>query len=95
MADFTSVRYLVEQGEVGTLAARNRQGHLPLHSLCASTNPPWRTVQYLIQSYPMAVSMQTNAGEYPFMMAAGEPSPASLSVVFELVRANPDLVVPR
>ena len=95
IGDFSSVRYLVEQGGIGTLAARDRRGLLPIHILCGSTNPPWRTVQYLIQSFPMAVSMRTNAGEYPFMMAACEPTRASLNVVYELIRANPDLAVPR
>ena len=93
--EYTNVQYLVERGEVGTLAIRNHQGALPLHNLCGSTYPAWRSIQYLIQSFSRSVSMRTNAGEYPFMMAACEPSTASLSVVYELVRANPDLVVPR
>ena len=33
------VRYLVKKGGVGTLAARNLDGSLPLHNLVASTNP--------------------------------------------------------
>ena len=93
--DSLSVRYLVEQGGVGTLAARNQLGLLPLHVLCGSTNPSLRNVQYLIQSFPSSVAMRTNAGAYPFMMAAYETSSASLSVVYELVRASPDSVVPR
>jgi serine/threonine-protein phosphatase 6 regulatory ankyrin repeat subunit A len=95
IVDYSSVLYLVEQGGVGTLAARNNQGELPLHVLCASTNPQCRSVQCLIQSSPRSVTMRTNAGEYPFMMAACETSTASLNVVYELVRVNPDLVVPR
>ena len=90
--DYSSVRYLVEQGGVGTLAARNHQGALPLHSLCGSTNPPWRCVQYLIQSFPGSVLMETNAGEYPFMIAATSDS-SSMSVVYELVRVNPDVLI--
>jgi ankyrin repeat protein len=94
--EYASVRYLVEQGGVGTLAARNRRGLLPLHVLCRSTNPPLRAVQYLIQSFPGSVAVQTNAGQYPFMMAAAEnPASASLSVIYELFRANPGLLVPR
>ena len=93
-AEYGSVRYLLEQGGVGTLAARNREGSMPLHVLCASTNPPLRTVQYLMQSYPTAVAAQTNSGQYPFMIAADESSTASLSVVYEVVRTNPDLVTP-
>ena len=83
------VRFLVEHGGVGTLAARNRDGALPLHVLCESTNPSLRTVQFLIQSYPEAVAVRTHSGQYPYMIAAS--SAASLSVVYELVRKNPDL----
>ena len=93
--DYSSVRFLVENGGVGTLSARNRGGALPLHVLCGSTYPSLRTVQYLIQSFPTAVAARTNAGQYPFMIAADETSTAALSVVYELVRANPDLIVPR
>ena len=88
--DSLSVRYLVEQAGVGTLAARNHQGLLPLHVLCGSTNPPLRTIQYMIQSFPGSVAARTNnGGQYPIMIAARD---ASLSVVYELVRANPDLL---
>ena len=93
--DYDCVRYLVEQGGVGTLAARNHKGALPLHNLVASMNPPLRTVQYLIHSFPGAVAEPMNAGPYPFMVAACEASSASLSVVYELVRANPGLLLPR
>ena len=86
--DFSTVRFLVEQGGVGTLAARNQDGALPLHNLCGSTNPSLRIVQYLIQSFPGSVEVQTNSGEYPFMIAASETSTASLSVIYELVRAS-------
>ena len=95
--DYSSMRYLVNQGGVGTLAARNHQGALPLHVLCGSTNPSWRTVQYLIQSFPGSVSMRTHSGEYPFLMAAATDSSGgtsfSLSVVYELVRADPDVLI--
>ena len=92
--DYSSVRFLVEQGGVGTLAARTRSGALPLHNFCGSANPSLRTVQYLIQSFPGSVAVQTNSGEYPFMIAACPLSTASLSVIYELVRANPGLAVP-
>ena len=90
--DDSSVRYLLEQGGVGTLTARTREGALPLHVLCGSTNPSLRTVQYVVQSFPGSVTARTNAGQYPFVIAACDSSTASLSVVYELVRANPDLV---
>jgi ankyrin repeat protein len=93
--EYTSLRYLVEQGGVGTLAARHCNGVLPLHVLCESTYPSLRIVQYLIQSFPGSVAVQTNSGHYPFMIAAGKSSTATFSVLYELVRANPDLVVPR
>ena len=94
VVDDSSVRYLVEHGGVGTLAARNREGALPLHLLCGSTNLSWRTVHYLIQLLPGSVSMGTNAGIYPFMIAAATNS-SSLSVVYNLLRANPGLMAPR
>ena len=94
-AEYASVRYLVEHGGVGTLAARNKDGAMPLHALCGSTYPSLRTVQYLIQSFPGSVAAQTNDGQYPFMIAACASSKASLSVVYELVRTNPDLIIPR
>ena len=72
--------------------ARDRQGALPLHVLCGSTNPSVRTVQYLVQSFPATVSTRTHAGEYPFLIAACETASASLSVVYELVRAYPALL---
>ena len=94
VVDASSVRCLIEQGGVGTLAARTREGALPLHVLCGSTNASLRTVQYMVQSFPGSVTARTNAGQYPFMIAACESSTASLSVVYELVRANPDLFLP-
>ena len=92
-----SVHYLVKQGGVGTLAARDREGALPLHTyLRGSTFPSLRIVQYLIQSFPGALTAwTTNDGLCPFMMAACKTSSASQSVVYELVRANPALVVPK
>ena len=91
--DYSSVHFLVEQGGVGTLAARNHHGELPLHLLCGSTNPSLRTVQYMIQYFSGSVAARTNAGQYSFMIAACESSTASLSVVYEFVRAKPELVV--
>jgi ankyrin repeat protein len=92
--DDSSVRCLVEHGGVGTLAARNRDGALPLHLLCGSQNPTLRTVQYMVQSFAGSLATRTNADQYPFMIAACDSSTASLSVVYELVRVNPDLVIP-
>jgi hypothetical protein len=76
------------------LAARNHHGALPLHLLCGSTNPSLRTVQYMIRSFPESVAAQTNVGQYPFMIAACTSSTPSLSVVYELVRTKPNLVIP-
>jgi hypothetical protein len=86
------VTNLVEQGGVGTSSARNHKGALPLHALIASKNPSLRTVQYLIQSLPSAVTMRTNEDLYPFMVAACKASSASLSVAYEIVLANPNLI---
>ena len=90
-----ALRLLVDRGGVGTLAARNRDGALPLHILCAAPTTPLSAVQYLIQAFPGAVAMPTNDGQYPFMIAASNSSLTSLSVVYEIVRANPVLAVPR
>ena len=96
VVEYSCVRYLVEQGGVGTLAARNQQGALPLHTLCGSTNPPLRALQFLIKSFPGSVRARTNTGQYPVMRAACNTSTVSLSVVYELVRACPELLtVPR
>ena len=92
--EYASVQYLVEQSGVGTLAARNQDGAMPLHVLCGSQNPSLRTVQYMIQSFSGSVAAQTNSGRFPFMIAAGESSTASLSVVYELVRTSPILIYP-
>ena len=90
--DYSSMRYLVNQGGVGTLAARNHQGALPLHVLCGSTNPSWRTVQYLIQSFPGSVSTRTHSGMAAATDSSGSTS-STLSVVCELVRAGPDVLI--
>ena len=91
---YASVRYLVEQGGVRTLAARNHKFALPLHNFVASNNPPLRTVQYLIQSFSRAATARSDEGLYPFMVAACETSSASLSVVYELIRSNPNMILP-
>ena len=95
----SALRYLVERGGVGTLAARNREGAVPLHVLCGAsmtaTRPPLLAIQYMIQSFPGSLGMRTNAGMYPFMIAARNASMGALSVVYEIVRANPTLAIPR
>ena len=93
VVEFSSVKFLVDQGGVGTVAARNQWGAFPLHYLCGSPNPPLGAVQYLIQSLPESVSVRTNAGLLPFMIAACKSSAASLSVIYELVRTNPSLLI--
>ena len=95
VVELSCLRYLVEQGGVGTLSARNHEGALPLHIFCRSTNPSLTSLQHLIQSFPGSVNARTNAGQYPFLIAACNVSTASQSVVYELVRASPDLVVSR
>ena len=95
----SALRYLVERGGVGTLAARNREGAVPLHVLCGAsmtaTRPPLLAIQYMIQSFPGSLGMRTNAGMYPFMIAARNASMGALSVVYEIVRANPTLAIPK
>jgi hypothetical protein len=94
-----TLRFLVDRGGVATLAACKRGGALPLHVLCAAssttTDPPIQAVRYLIQAFPGSLAVRANAGQYPFMIAASNASSGSLSVVYEMVRANPLLAVPR
>ena len=52
----------------------------------------WPAVRALLQSFPGAVGMRTSAGDYPFMIAASNASLTSLTVVYEIVRANPAVV---
>ena len=90
---FIALQYLVETGGgIDTLAARNRDGALPLHVLCTTASLALPVVQYLLQSFPESVAISTNTGMYPFMIAAKH---APLSVVYEIVRANPVLAIPR
>ena len=95
---FSALKYLVEHGGgIGTLAARNGDGALPLHVLCgastiATASLALPVVQYLIQSFRGSVAMSTNSALYPFMIAANN---ATLSVVYEIVRANPVLAIPQ
>ena len=64
--EYRIVLCVLEQGGIGTLASRFAS---PLHNLVASTNPTLRTVQYVIKSFPGAVTTRTNAGLYPFVVA--------------------------
>jgi ankyrin repeat protein len=99
--DASALRWLVDRGGVGTLAVRNRDGALPLHVLlCGASTTTTASlllsaVRYLIQSFPGSVAMRTNAGQYPFMLAASHASSTSLSLIYEIVRANPVMAVPR
>ena len=95
----SALQWLVERGGVGTVVARDRDGALPLHVLLcnafATSNLLFLAVRYLIQCFPGSLGMRTNAGQYPFMIAATHVSSTSLSLVYEIVRANPVVAVPR
>ena len=99
--DLASVlRFPVDRGGVGTLAGRNQEGALPLHVLLcgASTTTaslPLQVIRFLILGFPGALSVPTNAGLYPFMIAASNSSFELMSVVYEMIRANPSLAMPR
>ena len=95
----SALQWLVNRGGVGTVVARDRDGALPLHVLLcnafATSNLLFLAVRYLIQCFPGSLGMRTNAGQYPFMIAATHVSSTSLSLVYEIVRANPVVAVPR
>ena len=99
--DFFSVQYFVQQqGGVGTLAACNHQGELPLHcSVCVPPSSAASRISFLCLPEPCPCA--THSGKYPFLLAAAAAATdsyggtSSLSVVYELVRANPDVrIVP-
>jgi len=69
----------------------NSNGALPLHSFCATPHPLLKAVEGLIKPYPAALSTQNHNGDLPVTLA-GEL--ASLSVIYTLVRGDPQVVCP-
>jgi len=62
-------------------------GSLPLHRLCRA-NSLVDAVTFLLAAYEGSISMRTNIGELPFIVAC--KSRASLSVILVMLRAHPD-----
>jgi len=86
-------KYLVEEsgGGAGTLCARDKNGYLPLHSLCESGGPQLKAVEFMVKAYPAALSTRTQRGDVPVTLAC---EAASLEVIFTLVRGDPQVVSP-
>jgi len=82
-------KLLLETGGAGTLTARDQTGSLPLHLLCHNQKPWWPAVKLLLESHPGSVSTRNGSGDLPLTLASKK---ASLSVLYELVRANPRVV---
>jgi len=87
-----TVEYLIKMYPTA-LSTRNSDGALPLHVLCGSTVPPaLKSVECLIKSYPAALSGRTSSGDLPSTLACA--SSASLSVIYTLVRGDPEVIPP-
>jgi ankyrin repeat protein len=70
----------------------NRDGDLPLH-LVLRHNAQWEDgIESLLRCYPAAVTIpDKRSGFYPFMMAAVADSSASMTTLYNLLRACPEL----
>jgi len=83
----------VADGTAGQIArtphCRNHQGALPIHCLLTS-KPLVGAVKFLLEAHPGSPSVRTANGDYPLMVAC--ESSASVDVIFELLKAYPDLV---
>jgi hypothetical protein len=89
------VMALILELDPAALRIADFTGALPIYSLCGSTAATeYASVRYLIQCFPGSVAVQTNAGDYPFMVATStsDSSSALLGMVYELVRADPGLI---
>jgi len=99
-APLETFQYLVQQGGVGTLYARDLDRALPLHLMVSrvsstttdddDSSPPPKldAVQYLLKEYPGSVKERNNKGELPIMLACHSSAPEG--VLFVLLKANPD-----
>lgn len=88
--DLEIFQFLVNEGGVGTLSARDQSGALPLHCLLgAQTNSSkFDAVQFFLQSFRGSASVATNEGQLPFVVAS--QSSCSLDVLFSLLKAFPE-----
>lgn len=86
-----NIQLLVDQGGVSTVSSPDQSGALALHALCDASDPSLEAVRYLMKVYPLALSVPTRAGKTPFATAATNSS-ASVTVLYEVLRANPEVV---
>ena len=82
---------LLVKAHPAALSTRNRNGSLPLHVLCGCrfAQPSLKVVECLIKPYPAALSTRTSSGDLPVTLACES---ASLSVIYTLIRGNPEVV---
>ena len=73
-------------GGAVTLCARDHDGAMPIHLLCKS-KPSVNAVQFLVQSYSKSLSVRTDDGDLPAILAITHN--ASQDVIFELLKAYP------
>jgi len=68
---------------------RDHQGALPIHALLTS-KPSVGAVNLLLEAHPPSASMRAMNGDYPLIVAC--ESSASVDVIFQLLKAYPDIV---
>ena len=86
----SNTKYLTK-AHPAALWSRSSNGALPLHVICELPNPSLKPVECLIKAHPAALSTQNHRGDLPVTLA-GESS--SLSVIYTLVRGDPQVVCP-
>jgi len=84
-----SVPRVADGAGLATPRCRDHQGALPIHELLSS-RPAVGSVKLLLEAYPTSASVRKMNGDYPLMVAC--ESSASVDVIFELLKAYPDLV---
>jgi len=89
-ANVENLRFLVNEGGIGTLSARDRDGALPLHCLLGAhtSRPELDAVEFLLTSFRGSASVATNEGHLPFVVAS--KASCSLDVLFFLLKAYPE-----
>jgi len=83
-----TIEYLTK-AHPAALWTGNSYGVLPLHSLCETPSPLLKAVECLIKPYPAALSTRTSNGDLPTTLAGRS---ASLSVIYTLVRGDPQVI---
>jgi len=88
--DLKALSFLVDQGGLETLLARDREGALPLHRLLGAKRkrPELEAVELLVRAHPGSLSVATYKGDLPIMVAA--KMSCSLDVLLLLLKACPE-----